>query len=107
MLSKMWFRAVLLGILIALLGIPPGALAGLAQQDGPQTAPPAQQQGPMTSPTPQNSSNQQGQAQQPSPAQGQQPQAAIAVESNLVNMDVTVTDQNGDILTNLKKDNFR
>ena len=105
MLSKMWFRAVLLGILIALLGIPPGALTTLAQQDGPQTAPPSQQQGPMTSPAPQNSSNQQGQA--PPPAPGQPPQAAIAVESNLVNMDVTVTDQNGDVLTNLKKDNFR
>ena len=32
---------------------------------------------------------------------------AIAVESNLVNVDVVVTDQDGNILTGLKKENFR
>lgn len=35
------------------------------------------------------------------------PQATITAQTNLVNLDVTVTDQEGEVLTNLKKENFR
>ncbi len=96
-----WVRAVLLGTIVVALGIPPRAVtAALAQQEGPQTAPPAeppQQPKPPTTP-PQS----QPQAKTPPP-----PQVSISVETNLVNVDATVTDQEGNIVTGLKKENFR
>ena len=35
------------------------------------------------------------------------PQVAISVQSNMVNVDAVVTDQDGNIVTGLKKENFR
>jgi VWFA-related protein len=99
---KMWVRAVLLGILVAALGVPPGALTARAkQQEGPQKPAPTQQPAPPNPPTGQQQPQQAGQS------QAAAPQVSIAVESNVVNIDAVVTDQDGDILTNLKKENFR
>jgi VWFA-related protein len=99
---KIWVRAVLLGILMAALGIPPGALTARAkQQEGPQKPAPSQQPAPPNPPTGQQQPPQAGQS------QAAAPQVSIAVESNVVNIDAVVTDQDGNILTNLKKENFR
>ena len=48
--SMNWFRAILLGILVVALGVPPAALRAHAQQEGPEkTAPP--QSAPLPTPT--------------------------------------------------------
>ncbi|HTS12191.1 MAG TPA: VWA domain-containing protein [Candidatus Limnocylindrales bacterium] len=98
MKPKSWAHICLLGLLIALLGIPPEAIVARAQEQGPvkppQTQPPAQ-------PTPPSGQPQQQAAQQ------QEPQSQISVQSNLVNIDAVVTDQDGNILTGLKRENFR
>src|SRR5277367_5000488 len=92
---KTWIRVVLLGILIAALGVPPGSLTSYArQQEGPVKPAPTQPTG----------QQQPAQAGQP---QAQAPQVSIAVQSNVVNIDAVVTDQNGDIITGLQKQNFR
>ena len=102
MKANMWFRAVLLGALIAVLAVPPGAVrAALRQQEGPQTPPPAEQPEAPKPPAAQP---------QPSPPPQQkipaEPQSSISVQSNLVNVDATVTDADGNIVTGLKKENF-
>jgi VWFA-related protein len=90
---------VLLAALIGVLGVPPEAfIARAQQQQGPDKAP-VQQTVPPTPPS--------GQQQQQKQAQTPAPQSQISVESNLVNIDAVVTDQDGDILTNLKRENFR
>ena len=94
-----WVLAVLTGILVAALGVPAGSWTAHAQQEGPTKAPPAQQAEPPKPPTGQQNGPQ-GQTQQ-------QPQIAIAVESNVVNIDAVVTDHDGNLVTNLKKENFR
>jgi Ca-activated chloride channel homolog len=62
---------------------------------------------PPPSPPPQQGS----QTPPPSGQQGQRgqkpPEYSISVESNLVNVDMVVTNQEGNILTGLKKENFR
>jgi VWFA-related protein len=99
MRSNDCIRAVLIAGLIAVLGIPPGAWTARAQQqEGPTKAPPAQQPEPAKPPT--------GQQNNPQPQQ-QAPKVAIAVESNVVNVDAVVTDNAGNIVTGLKKENFR
>jgi len=99
---NMWKRAVFVGILLAALGVPPGAFtAWPQQQEGPQKPAPTQQPATPAPPTGQQQSPQAGQV------QSQAPQVSIAVESNVVNIDAVVTDQDGDILANLKKENFR
>jgi VWFA-related protein len=98
-----WIRAVLLAILIAGLGIPPAAWSTLAQQQGPMQPPPASQPEPPAPPPNQP----QSQAPPKTPPPPSSPQAAIAVSSNLVPVDVTVTDQDGDLVTGLKMQNFR
>jgi VWFA-related protein len=71
------------------------ALDSLAQaQQGPQQAPPPS--APQTPPPP--SSPQQGQ---------QQPGYTINVQSSLVRLEVVVTDQDGNVLSGLTKENFR
>jgi VWFA-related protein len=94
-----WHKAVLLGVLIAGLGIPAGQLSTFARQaQGPQPVPaqPAQQPAPPGSqPAPPP----------PNPAD-QQPQVAISVQSNLVNLEAVVTDQDGNIVSGLKRANF-
>jgi len=95
-------RALILAILVAVLVIAPGGLSTLAQQDaGPQKPP---QSSPPPQPPAQPTQDQKGQ-------QGQQgakpPQYALSLTSNLVNVDAVVTDQDGNILNGLKKENFR
>jgi len=94
-----WVRAVLLGILIAALGIPPRAVTAALAQEGPQSPVPAEQPEQPKPPT----TPPQGQPQQKTPPA---PQVAISVQSNLVNVDATVTNQDGDIVAGLKKENF-
>src|ERR1700722_1578976 len=99
---NMWKRAIFAGILLAALGIPPGALpAWPPQKEGPQKPAPTQEPSTPAPPTGQQQSPRAGQV------QSQAPQTSIAVESNVVNIDAVVTDQDGDILANLKKENFR
>jgi VWFA-related protein len=100
MSKNMRFRAILLGLLIAVLGVPPNAFTYGRQNDGPQQAPSEQQPS-----TPKAPSGQQQPQQQPSAPPP--PQSSISVESNLVNIDVVVTDQDGDVLTGLTKESFR
>ena len=95
-----WLRAVLLGALVAVLGFPVNNGRAFARQEGPQSAPPAQQPAPPVAPSGQQKSPQK-QASTPAP------QTSISVESNLVNLDAVVTNQDGDVLTGLTKDNFR
>jgi len=101
MLKNMWLRAIILGFLVTLLGVPPQALLYARQNDGPQSAPPQQTPAPSRTPSGQQ---QQAPAQSPVPPP---PQSSISVESTLVNVDVTVTDQDGNILSGLNKSNFR
>jgi VWFA-related protein len=91
-------RAAFLGIVMAGLALVPGARTTFAQETGPQGPAPEQQPAPPKPPT--------GQQQAPKPSQ-EAPQVAIAVESNLVHVDAVVTDEDGNILTGLKKENFR
>ena len=85
--------------LIVALGVPPGAWTAHAQQqEGPAKAAPPQQSEPAKPPTGQQNGPQ---------AQAPAPQVAIAVESNVVNIDAVVTDHDGNIVTGLKNENFR
>src|SRR5580692_2126028 len=96
---KAIFSVVLLTVLATALALPLADHSVYAQAPtGPQGgAPPPsqQQQNPASPPT-------------PTPAQ-QPPQAGvtIAVEVPIVTLDVVATTQHGDILTGLKKENFR
>ncbi|MGB9402255.1 MAG: VWA domain-containing protein [Candidatus Acidiferrales bacterium] len=98
-----WIRAAALAVLTLALAIPPGTLRALAQQDSGPIKP---QQGQQSAPP-------QAPAQPAPPPNGTQPQDqqtpgySISVESNLVNVDAVVTDNDGNILTGLKKNNFR
>jgi VWFA-related protein len=87
-------QAIVLGAIAAGLILPPMAGRSLAaqQESGPQKLPEKQ--------TPQAS------AAKPQP-QNQQPQYSISVASNTVNLDIVVTDQAGDVITGLKKLNFK
>lgn len=87
-------------MIIAALGVPPSALKALAlQQEGPQKPPPSQQPVPPQPPV--------GNQQSEKPREQRKPQVTISVESTLVNIDAVVTDQDGNILPSLKKENFR
>ncbi len=96
--KKRLTRTILAGATLATLLMFPGARVTFAQQEGPQKPAPAQEPAPPKPPT--------GQQQNPKPSQ-QAPQVAIAVESNLVNIDAVVTDEDGNLLTGLKRENFR
>ncbi|MGC2724738.1 MAG: hypothetical protein WA224_12315, partial [Candidatus Acidiferrales bacterium] len=96
---KIGTQAILLSILIAMLGVPPAALRAYAtQQEGPVKPAPTQQPGAAP---PQPSGQQQPSS--AGQAQSQAPQVAISVQSNVVNIDAVVTDQDGNIITGLKK----
>jgi len=98
-------RVVLLGILIGVMAVPPDAFTARArQQEGP-TKPPTTQ--PAQPPTPPTTQQQQEQQDQQKNQQGNQPQATISSVSNVVNIDAVVTDSEGDVLRNLKAENFR
>ncbi|MDE3169345.1 MAG: hypothetical protein KGL75_04305, partial [Acidobacteriota bacterium] len=97
-----WFRVVLMAALIAGLGVPPSVWPVFAQQQGPMGPPPAQQ---PEQPAPPATKPGQSSSKQPPPPSS--PQAVITVNSNLVDVDATVTDHDGDLVTGLKKENFR
>jgi VWFA-related protein len=86
-------RPALLILFAAALAVLPGRLPLFAQQEGPQKAP-------------QNQDQKQGQQQDQKKDQNK-PQYTISVEAPVVNVDLVVTDQEGNILTGLKKENFR
>jgi VWFA-related protein len=91
-----------MALLIAGLGVPPDVWPVFAQQEGPMSPPPPQQPeqpAPPTTPPGQSSSRQ-----VPPPTS---PQAVINVNSNLVDVDATVTDRDGNLVTGLKRENFR
>jgi VWFA-related protein len=74
-------RWIILGTLVAALAASPQVLAAQQQQAGPIKPPQAQQQ--------------------------QQPQYSLTVKSQVVQVNAVVTDQDGNIVTGLKKENFR
>lgn len=96
-----WIRVVVIGVLIAGLGVPPAAWTALAAQEGPQSPAPTREPSQPAPPAPGQSPNQK------SPTPPPPPQVAIAVQSNLVAVECVVTDQDGNIVTGLKRDNFR
>ena len=96
MQSSSWIRVIFLAVLVVALGVPPDAVVAQNQQ-GPEK-PPAQQPVPPTPPS--------GQQQQ-KPSASPPPQSEISTQTNVVTVNATVTDQDGDILTNLKQANFR
>src|SRR5208337_2033344 len=95
---KSWLRTVPMAALVMALVAAPGARNALAQQEGPQ-APVEQQPEPTKPPS--------GAPAQPPQPQPPPPQVSISVQSNLVNVDAVVTDQDGNLVTGLKRENFR
>src|ERR1700722_16665225 len=105
-LKNTTIRIYLFIALVAALGVPASYLAARArqqeQQEGPTKPTPAQQPGAAPkAPTGQQQPEQAGQP------QSQAPQVSIAVQSNVVNVDAVVQDSDGNLLTGLKKQNFR
>jgi VWFA-related protein len=96
---KLKFSVLPLSVLIAVLAIPLAERPALAQAPtGPQGGPPPSQQ--QQKPTPP----------QQAPAPGQQPpqsDVSISVDVPVVTLDVVATTQHGDLIPNLKKENFR
>ena len=99
MRNNMIFRSLWVGILICTIMLPAGDLPLLAQTNGPtqapQSAPPAQAP---------------SQPSQAAPAPQQQPPSGgytMSVTIPVVNLDVVVTDDNGNPLTVFKQENFR
>jgi VWFA-related protein len=98
---KSWIRVVLMGVLIGLLGVPSESWSALAQgQQGPTSPAPTQEPSQPAPPAP-------GQQNQRAPTAAPPPQVAIAVQSNLVAVEAVVTDKDGNIVTGLKRENFR
>lgn len=83
-----FFRTLTLYLLVAVLAVPFGALSVLAQQQQP----PPQQQDPK---------KQEQKKEEP------QKEYAITVDVPVVSVDVVVTDNRGNYVSGLKKDNFR
>jgi len=99
MQPKYWLRTLLMtALILALVAVSGTAGNALAQQEGPQA--PAQNQPEPTKPP-------SGVPAQPPPPQPPPPQVSISVQSNLVNVDAVVTDQDGNLVTGLKRENFR
>lgn len=80
-------------LIASLFGLMAGIPAAAQLPPGPQPPVPGQPEGQETPTTP-----------EPGPAK---PWSTIAVETTLVNVDVLVTDEDGRVLSGLKKDNFR
>jgi VWFA-related protein len=104
MLLKTFGRIVLVGSLSVGLGLPSGSWTAIAQQDGPQNPSPPQQSEPTKTPTGDASTQPQSKA---ADQKGPLPQIAISVQSNLVTVDAIVTDADGNLVTGLKRENFR
>jgi VWFA-related protein len=95
-------RIILAVVLVAAMGVNPWGWAAAAQENGPQQSPPPQQPEPTKPPTSAAPTGQPQGQQTPPP-----PQVAISVQSNLVTVDTVVTDQDGNLVTGLKRENFR
>ena len=102
MRMRSWFDLILMGALIIGLGIPSDAWTAIAQQEGPTSPSPNREPAQPAPPAPGQSQGKAPAAQAPPP-----PQVAISVQSNIVNVDAVVTDHDGNIVTGLKKENFR
>ena len=77
------------------------------QQDNGPIKPPQQPAGaPPQAPAQPDSQQKDQNGQDKRPIQNQ-PGYSVSVESNLVNVDAVVTDNDGNIITGLKKENFR
>jgi VWFA-related protein len=98
---KSWARVTLMGVLIAVLGVPAESWSARKQQQGPQAPAPTQEPSQPAPPAPGQSQNQR------QPTAPPPPQVAISVQSNLVTVDCVVTDQDGNIVAGLKRENFR
>ena len=99
---KSCVRIIVMGVLIGTLGVPPDAWTALAAQQGPQSPAPTREPSQPAPPAPGQSQNQPPANQAPPP-----PQVAISVQSNLVSVECVVTDADGNIVTGLKRENFR
>lgn len=77
-------RACVLGLVVAALALPPGDLLAWAQQQKPPQPPPQEQK-----------------------KEGPPDQYTLTVEVPLVSVDVVATDNHGNFLSGLKKENFR
>ena len=99
---KSSLRVILMGVLIGALGVPSDAWTAFAQQEGPQSPAPTREPSQPAPPVP-------GQSQGHAPRNQAQPapQVAISVQSNIVGVDAVVTDKDGNIVTGLKRENFR
>ncbi|HTR46511.1 MAG TPA: VWA domain-containing protein [Verrucomicrobiae bacterium] len=97
MRSNTRFRTILMAALVIALAIPPAAVPAAAQQQGPMQ-PTQRQPEPVSPPTGAPGP----QTQQPPP-----PRVSISVQSTVVNVDAVVTDQDGNLVTGLKRENFR
>jgi VWFA-related protein len=95
-----WRRAGLAGILMAVLSVFALASPLAAQEEGPQAPVPSRQPEPVKPPTGQPPT-------QRAPQEPPSTEAAITVQSNLVDVDAVVTDQDGNLVTGLKRQNFR
>jgi VWFA-related protein len=89
--------SVLLALLTMALAISPDVLSAAAHR---------QQAGPMKPPAKQSQQQQTPPQQQQQPSQ-QSPQYSVTVESQVVQISAVVTDQDGNIVTGLKKQNFK
>jgi VWFA-related protein len=98
---KTWHRTALIAALVGGLSATLCASVARAQEEGPQQ--PAPQQSEPVKP-PDGSQNR---APAPKPQAPPPPQVAISVQSTLVNVDAVVTDQDGNPVTGLKRENFR
>ncbi len=107
-------RAVLLALLTIGLAVPAStwsAWAAMAQQQDNGPIKPPQQPAGAPPQAPAQPDSQQKKDQNGQDQNGQNPQNqpgySVSVESNLVNVDAVVTDNDGNIITGLKKENFR
>ena len=95
-----WIRAAAFWAVLAALCVAASAYPAMAQDTGPAKPGPAQQPEQPKPPTGQQQPKQQ-------PGQENGPRAEISVESTLVNIDAVVTDNDGNVVTGLKRENFR
>jgi Ca-activated chloride channel family protein len=101
MLNRTTFRIISLAMILALLRIP--AIYDASAQDPPQPPKPKQSQQQQNDPRERKGAQRQGeQVDDPgTPGEGR-----IKIETDLVNLDVTVIDQNNNYVFNLKKEDF-
>jgi VWFA-related protein len=99
-------NGVLALLIAALLSAGGTGLAAAQQTQGPITPPPTSQPQPGAPPQQGPQQPQQG-TQQPPVSPPQAPQYTLSVQTQVVNVDVIVTDDNGNPIPGLKEQNFR